>query len=146
MPIFNLYVELQDSMGRKGSKRYESAETVDFATAKTNALALVADLAALTEMRVLAYTVSERTVYTDGEDVGANKDEGLTLVVEKTDNYRSVLRVPAPIQSVRNSDGTANIAATEIAAYFANFIDGANLWSLSDGEFATTLISGSVDL
>lgn len=147
MPEYTCMVELQDSMGRKGRKQFVSApDVVDFATAQTNAANLVADLAALSEMRVLAYTVSQRTVYADSEDAGANKDEGLTLVVEKTDNYRAVLRVPAPIQSVRNSDGSADVASAEIAAYIANFIDGASLWTVSDGEFITGVLSGRVDV
>lgn len=146
MPEYQLMVELQDAMGRKSRKMFTSdPAVVDFATAKTIASDLVADLAALSELRVLAYTVSERVVYADTEDTGANKDEGLTIVVEKTDNYRAVLKVPGPIQSVRNSDGTADIASTEIANYIANFVDGATRWSLSDGEFLTTVVSARID-
>lgn len=146
MATYNCMVELQDAYGRKARKTYVSADVADFATAKANAASLVADLAALSEMRVLAYTVSERTIFADSEDAGANKDEGLTIVGEKTDNYRAILRVPAPIQSVRNSDGTADISATEIADYFANFIDGAGLWSVSDGEFFTSIVSAKLDV
>lgn len=146
MPEYGLMVEMQDSMGRKARKMFNSApDVVDFATALTNAAGLVADLAALSELRVLAYTVSQRVVFADSEDTGANKDEGLTLVVEKTDNYRATLKVPGPIQSVRNADGTADIGSAEVAAYIANFIDGSDLWTVSDGETITGVISGRID-
>jgi len=140
-------VELQDAYGRKTTKRYQSDPAVaDFTTALSIASDLVDDLAALTELRVLAYTVGQRTIYADSESTGANKDEGATLVVEKTDNYRAVLKVPGPIQSVRVADGTIDISAAEVAAYIANFADGATRWSLSDGEYLTGIVSGRLDI
>ena len=146
MPQFLLNVEMVDSMGRKARKSFVSSPDVaDFDAATTAAAGLVADLAALSELRILAYTLGQRTVYADTFDAGANKDEGLTLVVEKTDNYRAVLAVPGPIQAVRNSDGTADVSNAAVAAYIANFIDGADLWTLSDGEFITGVLSGRID-
>jgi hypothetical protein len=42
-------------------------------------------LAVLTEMRILAYHVSQRIVFTDAVTAGANKDEGLNLTLRKAD-------------------------------------------------------------
>lgn len=148
MTIFNAIVVLEDAYGRKTRKMFELSDISDvnvgaeFLTARGLVAGMVADLAALSEARVLSYEVKERVVYTDTADAGANIDEGITLVVEKVDNFRAILKVPAPVNSVIDPDGTVDIVDALVTAYFTNFTAD---FTLSDGELASTLISGRLD-
>jgi len=146
MPEYTCYVEMIDAFGRRATKRFQSDPAVlDFATALSNAADLVADLAALSELRVLAYTVGQRVTYSDTVDTGANKDEGATLVVELIDNKRHAMKVPGPIQTIRNADGTIDVTDASVLNYVANFLDGSTLWTVSDGETVSEVLSGTLD-
>jgi len=146
MPEYSCTVEMIDAFGRRASKRFQSDPAMlDFATALTAAGDLAADLAALSELRILAYTVAQRVTYSDTADTGANRDEGATLVVELIDNKRHAMKVPGPIQGVRNTDGTIDVTDAAVLNYVANFLDGSTLWTVSDGETVSQVLSGTLD-
>ena len=145
MPAYTIRVELVDAFQRDGSKVYETITSiVDEAAAVAAAELLMTDLAALTEMDILAYTVSRRVVYTDSVTGGANRDEGLTAVLRKVDNHKGTIKVPAPIDSVFNLDGTLDLTDTIVTDFFGNFLTTGQ-WTFSDGEQASSLVSGRLD-
>lgn len=145
MTIYNVYVELEDAYGRMGRKSYTTANSVvDFAAAQAAASALCDDLASLTEMDILAYTVSLRSSYSDTVTPGANKDEGLTMVLRKSDNTKDVIKVPAPVSSLFDGYGNVDIADVDIASYLVHFMTGGN-FTFSDNEQAIQLLSGHLD-
>lgn len=145
MPTFTVSYELVDFYKRKGTKRYETTATMtDFAAAQAAAAALATDLANITEMEILAYSVGERTVYSDSVISGANKDEGVTFTMRKLDNQNAALKVPAPINAIFNEDGTVDLLDAAVTAYVANFMSGAD-FTFSDGEQASQLVSGRLD-
>ena len=146
MPEYIVTMELQDAQGRRGRKRYQTqAGVVDHAAAVTAANSLAVDLTALTELEVLAHTVSLRTLYSDSVVAGANIDEGATFSLNKTDNYRASHKVPGPAQAVRNPDGTIDIASALVTDYFDNFF-AAGDFTVSDGEIIDQILSGSLDV
>lgn len=148
MTIFNAVIVLEDAYGRQTRKSYELSDISDvdvgaeFLTARGLVAGLATDLAALSEANILSYEVKERVVYSDVADAGANIDEGITLLVRKADNYKAVLKVPAPINAVIDPDGTVDIADAAVTAYYTNFTAD---FTLSDGELATALLSGKLD-
>jgi len=143
--MFVLYVELVDAFNRNTAKRFAmNAGVTTFALAQTAATDLLTDLEAVTEARILAYTISERTVYTDSVTSGANRDEGVTLSVRKEDSRKDVLRIPAPVKSFVNPDSTVDITATPIVNYTDNFL-AAGEFTLSDGESIAEVLSGVLD-
>ena len=146
MPEYQITYSLVDSMGRPGKKSYDTVSTMAdhvAAVAAANAHAILLD--DVSEMQILSHTVSLRTVYTDSVDSGANKDEGATLTVRKTDNQNATHHIPAPVQSIRLADGTADLTDAALIAYFANFQVGGNL-RLSDGEAISSVVRGTIDI
>jgi len=142
MADFEVTYTLEDAYQRVGTKRYDFS-AADHPTALTAALAMADDLAALTEMRILWYVVHTRVAYSDSVTAGANKDEGITLVVRTTDNEKAVLKVPGPMNAVINADGTVDITNALVSDYVDNFITGD--FTVSDGEDVTELLSGRLD-
>lgn len=148
MPVFGLYVEMVDAYNRPTSKRWESANLADYATAAASAAALLTDLAVLTEARILASTLSERIPFTDAVTAGANKDEGVTFTLRLPDNKKDNLSVPAPINAIFDDNGfviTSPAVPAAVTDFLANFEDGSGDWTFSDGEQWTEFVKGTLD-
>lgn len=144
MAFYKVSIELTDAANRKARKVYETQDLVDVAAANTAAAGLVTDLEAVTGAKVLAYTVSERTVVTDSVTSGANVDEGLTISGYKADNYQTVVRVPAPETATWLADGTVDMSNADVQAYLGNFQSTGD-FTVSDGEVIDSWIGGKLD-
>lgn len=142
MAVFQITLSIQDAYARRTVKRFE-CDVADFATAGGVATSLATDFAALSEAEVLKYSVGQETTWSDSVTAGANLDEGITLSVQKEDGSKAVIKVPAPINSVINPDGTVDITATAVTDYVDNWIS--NGVTISDGEVVTSLLSGKLD-
>ena len=142
MAEFGVGYTLEDAYGRVATKRFTVA-AADHATAVTEAGNMAVDLAGVSEAQILWYTVQEKTVYSDSADAGANKDEGITLVVRKADNEKAVIKVPAPINAAINPDGTVDLANALVLSFTNNFTSG--VFRISDHEVVTEVLSGTLD-
>lgn len=147
MPEFSVSFELVDDYNRTGRKTFQTvAALADFAAAAAAAAALAVDLAVLTEMRILAYSVSQRIPFTDAVTSGANKDEGVNLTLRKEDNFKDNIRIPAPINAI--FDGLGNVLTPTPAAvqdFIDNFFTPAGEFAFSDGEQATEFVGGVLE-
>lgn len=145
MPTYTVRYEMVDAYNRRTSKTFETVSTMADETAALAAAAgLATDLANLTELDILAYNVSQRIVYTDSVTAGANKDEGVTFVLRKVDNYNDDIKVPGPINSIFDANGNADLADAAVSAFLSNFLSGGD-FTFSDGEQATEAIKGTLD-
>lgn len=142
MANFQGSITLQDAFDRRTTKRFEG-DFADFATAQSAMVLLVADIDALSEAQVIAYNVGQKSDYAGSLVAGANLDQGITLSVQKTDNEKAVLKVPAPTLSVVNADGTVDITNALVTDYVDNWITGT--WYVSDGDEVDSLLSGKLD-
>lgn len=145
MPAYKVMFEMVDAYQRPARKTFETVDTIaDETEALAAAAALATDLANLTMLDILAYTVSRRTVYTDTVDAGANRDAGVTFTLRKSDNYKDDIKVPGPVLGIFDGDGSVDLADAAVTAFIANFLTGGD-FTFSDGEQATSLLSGSLD-
>lgn len=145
MPAYTVKYQLIDAYNRPTSKTFETVDTVvDEAAALTLAATMATDLAALSECRILSYTISRRIVYTDVVDAGANVDEGVTFNLLKEDNYKDNIRVPGPINSIFDANGNADLTDAAVTAFVNHFLTGAD-WTFSDGEQGSEVINGLLD-
>jgi len=149
MPEYLATFELVDAYNRPGRKTFATVVTMaDFDAAATAAAALYVDLAVLTEMRVLAYTISQRIPVVDAVTAGANRDEGVTFTLRKPDNYKDDLGVPAPINAIFDDNGmviTEPSLPVSVSDFLANFADGSGSWTFSDGEQWAEFVKGVLD-
>lgn len=145
MPEYSVTFEMLDAYNRRTRKTYHTVSTMADETAALAAAAgLATDLANLSELDILAYTVGQRIVYTDTVDAGANKDEGLTLTIRKVDNFNDDLKVPGPINSIFDANGNADLTDAAVSAFVANFLTGGD-FTFSDGEQGTIAVKGVLD-
>lgn len=142
MPVYDAYVGLRDAYNRRSTKRFQIS-VIDHPTAVTAMADFCADLAAATEAEILEHSVALKTTYSDTADAGANLDEGITLSAELTSGKRAVIKVPAPVKTPVNADGTVDITNAIITDLAANFTSGVFL--VSDGETVSSILSGKLD-
>jgi hypothetical protein len=150
MTVFTLDVTLADAYGRKTRKHYETEDIsgadlgAEYLAAQAFATTLMAALANLSEAEILYYNLGSETTFTDTADAGANKDEGITVQAKKLDNKLASLKVPAPVNSVIDPDGTVDLTDALVTAYFNHFLVGGG-FTCSDGENIVSLVSGRLD-
>jgi len=145
MPQYLVSFEMVDAYQRSARKSWHTVDTLaDETEALAAAAALASDLAGLTELDILSYTVSQRVVYTDTVTAGANRDEGVTLTLRKVDNYKDDIKVPGPINSIFDTEGKVNLADAAVTAFVSNFLTGGD-FVFSDDEQAIALLYGTLD-
>ena len=144
MPIFNLSIRLRDAFGREGRKSFQ-VEDATFGGALTASGAFLTDLAALTMMQVLEYSLAQAVDYTDTVTANANRDEGVTFSVSiaGAPGKKAVTKLFAPEKGIFNADGTVDLADAAVTAYFTHFLSG--FVKVSDGEQVGALLSGRLD-
>ena len=145
MPEFIATFELVDAYGYQTTKSFTTVSTMaDFPTGLAAAAALASDIADISGLDVLAYSLRQRVIYTDTADAGSKVDVGATFVLRKADNYKGIVKVPGPVDSIFNADGTVDMTDGLVTAFVGNFITGSD-WTFSDGEQASVAISGRLD-
>jgi len=142
MAIFEANVTMRDAYTRETTKRYQ-VSAADIGAAETLWLAYLVDLAAFSGLDIIKWKLATEAAYTDAVTAGANLDTGATMSFEKADGDKVAVKVPAPVASVINTDGTIDVTDVIVTDWAANFTGGAIL--VSDGEQATTLLSGTLD-
>lgn len=145
MPEYTVTFSMVDAYQRTASKEFVTVDTLaDETEALAAAAALATDLGNITELDILSYTVSQRIVYTDTVVAGANRDEGVTFQLRKSDNFLGTIKVPGPINSIFQSDGSVILTDAAVSAFISNFLTGGD-FTFSDGEQATAVVKGSLD-
>lgn len=149
MPVFGVSFELVDDYNRGARKTwYTEATTADYDAAAAAAAALFVDLAVLTELRVLAYTISQRITVVDAVTAGANRDEGVTFTMRMEDLYKDDLKVPGPINSIFDENGnviTQPALPAAVSDFLANFAAAGGVFTFSDGEQWVEFVIGTLD-
>jgi hypothetical protein len=131
-----------DAYQRRGTKRYE-LDTLDFTAALARAATLATALGNLMEADILKYTVGQEVPYTDTVVAGANRDEGITLSADLGAGKTAAIKIPTPVNTVINPDGTVDITDGLITALETEYLSTEVL--VSDGEVVLDFLSGKLD-
>jgi hypothetical protein len=149
MPQYVLSVNMRDIFNRETRKEYRSLPNVaDFTAARAGAVALIAELQSLSLCGVTRWTVGEEVAVNEVPADDSNVDAGVTFRVRKSDGRKDSMKVPSPLTTIFNADGTVNTANDDVLEYVAQFITGSGIWTISDGEQLTNaqaVIGGSLD-
>jgi hypothetical protein len=77
-------------------------------------------------------------------EVGSNLDVGATFRVLLDNGKEASHKIPGFPASLVGAGGMIDVAGTEVAAYFANFLTG-GACRLSDGNYVTQVLEGHFD-
>lgn len=143
MALFNLALSYIDAYQRRGSKSFVLS-AIDYPTALTNAGTFVGELANAMMGDILKYSVATEIDYTDTVDALANKDEGVTISCDLGAGKTAALKIPTPVKSYVNGDGTVDMTDAIITALESTYIAAEVL--ISDGETVLGFLSGRLDV
>lgn len=142
MANFQLAVSYIDAYKRRGTKSF-LLSAIDYPTALTNAGTFVGELANAMMANILKYSLATEVVYSDTVDALANKDEGVTISCDLGGGKTAALKIPTPVKSYVNADGTVDLTDAIITALESTYIAGEVL--ISDGEVVIDFLSGKLD-
>lgn len=142
MPNYALTLSYEDAYERRGSKSF-TLSAIDYPTALTNAISFLTALANLMMADILKYSVATEFVYTDTVDALANRDEGATISCDLGGGKKAALKIPTPVKTIFNSDGSVDMTDGLITALESEYLAGNVL--ISDGETVLDFINGKLD-
>lgn len=142
--IAQVSVTFLDDFNKQYHQRWTTKDLADFPTIQTAVSGLLTDLGNIVAARILRYSINIITAYTDTADAGANRDEGLVIVLEKENTYRDVLRLRAPITSIFDENGQVPVTDTALTALVSNFLTGGD-FRFSDGEAAAGVVKAYLE-
>lgn len=137
MATFEYSVFYRDILGGETTKIF-TGDFVDYATARTAADALLADLAAATDAHIYRDKLAEVSDIAGAPNAGSTVFMRASATVNLSGGDKGNLQVPAPVAAMFS--GNSLITSTgPWPALTANF---ATDWTISDGEFITGTVVG----
>lgn len=136
-------ITLVDDYGRSQGKAVETVDTV-IATAITHVTAYLAALLAVSDAGWQKQDYLADGVLTQAPTAGANRDTGATIKVTLDNGKNYPFRIPMPKAAIINPDGSVDVGDADVLALIALF-ETAGYLRVSDGNFVTAVLSGSLD-
>jgi len=144
MANFSATMTVIDSKNRQVTKRYET-DTPVLATAITQTAALVTTFEAISDLGVVIITYSNAD---DSEAsaaaAGSNVDTGATFRCRLDNGKIAAHKVPGFDLNKVATGGGIDTEDADVAAYFAHF-ESAGHFRMSDGQYITAVLSGTLD-
>lgn len=149
---FGTTVSYMDGGGNVVTRDYEmDADIVTFEDANTAAVALVADIVAMTDAALPRYRVyqnnDEGSLVIPATTVQVENQASMTVLLTAAGNKKANLNVPAPKASIfvnpvnGPQNNIVNMSATPVTNFLANF-EVAGDFTVSDGEEIARGLSG----
>lgn len=142
MPDYPVHVSCIDAYNGIFTKRFE-VDAIDYATALTDAAAMITDFETLCAGAVLFYTVATKVLEGETPEALSNRDEGFTWQMDLDNGKRATLKLPAPVKTAAQADRSIDLTNAAVVNFLAHWIDGPFL--ISDGETAVGVIKGVLD-
>ena len=136
-------ITMVDDYGRSLTKGVETIDTV-IATAITHLTAYLTALNAVSDAGWQKQDYLAAGVITQAPGAGANRDVGATLKVTLDNGKNYPFRIPMPKAAILEADGSVDVADANVLALIALF-ETAGYLRLSDGNYITAVLSGSLD-
>lgn len=142
-------IKLVETSGKSTTMRVEQSAPIDDAAARAASLALVTDLAAVTNCAIAAYYTYQEFVedaFSLPSGAEIQNQALLQFSIDDEPTKTGTVRIPAPVDGIFAAASGPNydvvdITDTDLIAFAANWLLD-DLYYLSDGETADALLGG----
>lgn len=152
---FYLTIQMRDSGENKTSRTFEMT-AADFATAETDAAAVLVQWNALTDAEIIGYTISARYVENapalPAAGIQVENTAEVIVNIEGSATKKAAFNIPAPttapppgvfLSATGVNSNVVDTAFAALTAFVANFASlGNNRLLISDGEHADGITKG----
>jgi len=144
MPIYAVTFQIQDVEGRATNR--EVLFNVADETALLAAAALhETDLQAMTKSGIQSYTYRRSVSVANTPAAGSNIDAGATFRFNSTLPISPTVKVPDPVDAIKDGQGGIDLADALVTAWFANYNPGDAVVNITNPTQPTSMAQGTLD-
>lgn len=144
MAIYRVNYLIQDAEGR-GTNREVLFDSADEAALLTAAAAHATDLQAMTKSGIQKYTYSREVSVLNAPGAGSNIDAGATFVFNSALAINPTVKVPDPVEAIKDGQGGILLGDAIVTAWFANYQPGEARVNINNPTQPTSMKSGTLD-
>lgn len=144
MPIYAVTFQIMDEEQRTTSR--EVLFNVADETALLAAAALhETDLAAMTQCGIQSYTYRRTVDVSTAPGAGSNIDAGATFRFNSPLPISPTVKVPDPVEAIKDGQGGIDLADALVIAWFANYNPGDAVVNITNPTQPTSMAAGTLD-
>lgn len=144
MAIYAVTFQIKDEEGRPTSR--EVLFNVADETALLAAAALhEPDLQGLMKSGIQSYTYRRTVDVSNTPAAGSNIDAGATFRFNSTLPISPTVKVPDPVDAIKDGQGGIDLANALVTAWFANYNPGSAVVNITNPTQPTSIAQGSLD-
>ena len=144
MAIYAVTFIIEDEQGRSTSREVLH-DVADEATLLTDAALMATDLAGMTKCGIQSYTYRRSVSVLTAPGAGSNIDAGATFKFNSALPISPTVKVPDPVEAIKDGQGGIDLAAALVVAWFANYNPGTCRVNANNPTQPTSIATGTLD-
>lgn len=120
-------------------------EVVDEAALLTAAALMLTDLQAITKSGIQSYTYRRSVDVSNVPAAGSNIDAGATFRFNSALPISPTVKIPDPVDAIKDGQGGINLADALVIAWFANYNPGDCVVNITNPTQPTSIAAGTLD-
>lgn len=144
MAIYQVDVLLQDAEGRQ-TTRGVLFDVADEAALLVDAAAFITDYQAMTKCGVISYNYRRAVEVNNTPAAGSNIDPGATFLMNSTLTIDPTVKVPDPVEAIKDGSGGIDLADLIVTDWFANYNPGTARVNKNSPTQPTSIRRGTLD-
>ncbi len=144
MPIYVTTFLIEDEEGRS-TKRDVLFNVADEAALLTAAALMETDLQAMTQCGIQEYTYRRTVDVSNAPGAGSNIDPGATFRFNTTLSINPTVKVPDPVEAIKDGQGGIDLGDALVIAWFANYNPGSCEVNINNPTQPDSIAAGTLD-
>ena len=144
MALYAVTFQIEDEQGRK-TGREVLFEVADEAALLVSAGLHETDLQALMKSGIQSYTYRRTVDVSNAPAAGSNIDAGATFRFNSTLPISPTVKVPDPVEAVKDGQGGIDLGDALVVAWFANYNPGDAVVNITNPTQPTSMAQGTLD-
>lgn len=144
MAIYTVNFKIEDEEGRQ-TTREVLFNVADEATLLTDAALMTTDLQAMTQCGIQSYTYRRTVDVSNAPGAGSNIDPGATFRFNSALAISPTVKVPDPVEAIKDGQGGIDLADALVVAWFANYNPGSAEVNSNNPTQPTSIAAGTLD-
>lgn len=144
MPIYAATFVIEDEQGRS-TNREILFSVADEAALLTAAGLFEADLQAMMKSGIQSYTYRRTVSVLNSPAAGSNIDAGATFKMNSALAIAPTVKVPDPVEAIKDGQGGIDLADVIVTAWFANYNPGDCVVNINNPTQPTSISTGTLD-
>lgn len=144
MPIYAVTFQIMDEQQRTTSREV-LFNVVDETALLTAAALMETDLEAMMNSAIQSYTYRRSVDVSNTPAVGSNIDAGATFRFASALPISPSVKVPDPVNAIKDGQGGIDLAAALVVSWFANYNPGDCVVNITNPTQPTGMVQGTLD-